>query len=114
MPFCPNCDAEYKGKLSVCPECGEMLTDPNEEEDLEDTVEEPHEGMLCLFRSPEKEESELAVQALRDAGIKFVFRPLGRVHQSEAYDGEFYVGEDDYDDAKEALEDAVGEIEDEL
>lgn len=113
MPFCPNCDAEFKGTLSVCPECGEHLND-QEEIDLEALKEDEHEGLHCLFRSPEEEESEAATEALREAGIVFVFRPLGRVHQSEAFDGEFYVAEDDFEKAKEVLEDVVGDLEDEL
>ncbi|MFH2055496.1 MAG: hypothetical protein ABIJ61_06015 [bacterium] len=110
MPFCPNCDAEYKGKLSVCPECGEHLNDQDEVE-LVEVQDEEYEGMLCLFRSPTQEESEEATDALRDAGIKYVFKPLGRIHPSEAFDGEFYVNEDDFEEATRILEDIVGDVE---
>lgn len=110
MPFCPNCDAEYKGKLSVCPECGEHLND-DEEVELEEVEVDEIESMLCVFRSPTEEESEAATEVLREAGLKYVFRPLGRLHQSEAFDGEFYVNEDDFEEAKQILEDVVGDVE---
>lgn len=113
MPYCPNCEVEYKGQLSVCPECGELLTEVIPDE-VEDPPEEPEEGMLCLHRSPEQEQSDELEEALKEAGIQYVFKPLGRLYSSEAFDGEFYVHEDSYEEARELAESLLGDIEDEL
>lgn len=113
MPYCPNCEVEYKGQLSVCPECGEHLVESLPDE-VEEVPEEPEEGMLCLHRSPDQERSESLMDALREAGIQFVFKPLGRYCSTEAFDGEFYVPEDLYEEARDIAEAILGDIEDEL
>ncbi len=113
VPFCPNCEVEYKGQLSVCPECGEHLVESVPDE-VDEVSEEPEEGMLCLHRSPDQGQSEELTEALKDAGIPFIFKPLGRIYATEAFDGEFYVHEDNYEEARDVAESVLGDFEEEL
>jgi hypothetical protein len=84
---------------------------PEEDENLQ---EEPEEGMLCLHRSMDQERSEELEEALKEAEIQYLFKPLGRIYQTEAFDGEFYVREDVYEEARLVAEAVLGEIEEEL
>jgi hypothetical protein len=104
---------EYKGQLSVCPECGELLTETLPEE-LEDPLEGPEEGMVCRHRSPDQAQSEELEEALKEAEIQYFFKPLRRVTVTGAFDGEFYVHEDAYEEAREVAESILGEIEEEI
>jgi hypothetical protein len=99
--------------MSVCPECGEHLIEslPESEDEI---VEEPEEGMLCLHRSADQHQSDSLTDALKEAGIQFVFKPLRRYLSTGAYDGEFYVSEDDFEDARDVAETILGEIEGEV
>ena len=125
MPFCPNCETEYKGHVSVCPECGEHLIDTSVE-DLEDLSEEMEDDMVLLYRSSSRVNSDTLMEALRDAGIIYVFKPsddasgirpksgVKSIYRNVFVDGEFYVSEDDYDTAKEIAESVLGDVEDEI
>ncbi len=125
MPFCPNCETEYKGHVSVCPECGEHLIDTSVE-DLEDLSEEMEDDMVLLYRSFSRANSDTLMEALRDAGITYVFKPtddsagaspksgVKSIYRNVFVDGEFFVSEDDYDTAKEIAESVLGDIEDEI
>ena len=124
MPFCPNCETEYKGHVSVCPECGEHLIDTSVEEELDDLDEEMEEDLVLLYRSTSRANSDALMEALKDAGITYVFKPADegvrpkgtarKMYGNVFVDGEFYVSEDDYDTARETAESVLGEIEDEL
>jgi hypothetical protein len=121
MPFCPNCETEYKGNVSVCPECGEHLIDTSVE-DLEDLSEEMEDDMVLLYRSSGRANSDALMDALRDAGILYVFKasedtgPRGKktLYRTAFVDGEFFVNEEDYDTAKEIAESVLGDLEDDL
>ena len=124
MPFCPNCETEYKGHVSVCPECGEHLIEMTEDEDLEEELLEDETEQILLYRSPSPEITDELTDALRDAGITFDFRPnegRGRatgsvksIYRGQNIDGEFFVGEDDFDAAKEIAESIIGDIEEDI
>jgi len=121
MPFCPNCETEYKGNVSVCPECGEHLIDTSVE-DLESLSEEMEDDMVLLYRSSGRANSDALMDALRDAGILYVFkasedtgpRAKKTLYRTAFVDGEFFVNEEDYDTAKEIAEAVLGDLEDEL
>jgi hypothetical protein len=125
MPFCPNCETEYKGHVSVCPECGEHLIDTSLE-DLDDLSEEAEDDMVLLYRSTSRINSDSLMEALKDAGINYVFKPFddaggGRpksgvkqLYRTVFVDGEFYVNEEDYDTAKEIAESVIGDLEEEI
>ncbi|MCC6962850.1 MAG: hypothetical protein IT585_06325 [candidate division Zixibacteria bacterium] len=121
MPFCPNCETEYKGNVSVCPECGEHLIEMTEDEDLEESVDADEAELFLLYRSPSPEISEELTDALRDAGITFEFRPVENsarsvksLYRGQNVDGEFYVGEDDLDVAKEIAESIIGDLDEDI
>jgi hypothetical protein len=121
MPFCPNCETEYKGHVSVCPECGEHLIDTSVE-DLEDLSEEMEDDMILLYRSASRINSDALMDALRDAGITYVFKAAedtGPRSKKASYrtafvDGEFFVAEDDFDTAKEIAESVLGDLDEDL
>jgi hypothetical protein len=123
MPFCPNCETEYKGHVSVCPECGEHLIEMTEDEELEEEFDEEEGEQILLYRSPSPEITDELTDALRDAGITFDFRPVESksragsvksIYRGQNIDGEFYVGEDDFDAAKEIAESIIGDIEEDI
>lgn len=124
MPFCPNCETEYKGHVSVCPECGEHLVEMTEDEELDEELEGDESEQILLYRSPSPEITDELTDALRDAGITFDFRPvIGRgsvagsvksLYRGQNIDGEFYVSEDDIDAAKEIAESIIGDIEEDI
>ena len=120
MPFCPNCDTELKGNVSICPDCGEMLStrtlDEFEEAELES------DEAVCLYRSPTSLASTELSGALREAGIKFAFSKVkgpadidgaGELYSGDEIDGEFHVAEEDYEEAREIARSLFGEIEEE-
>ena len=111
MPFCPNCETHYKGQLSICPECGEQLIESAIDE-IEGIPEAADDHLISLHRSPSEEESEILRKALRQAGIGFVFKQSDSIYDSGAFDGEFCVDEDDYDEAREVAESVLDDIED--
>ena len=124
MPFCPNCETEYKGHVSVCPECGEHLIDTSIE-DLDDLSEEADDDMVLLYRSTSRSNSDTLMDALREAGINYVFKPVDepgtkpkagvkQIYRTAFVDGEFYVNEEDYDTAREVAEGVLGDLEEEL
>jgi hypothetical protein len=125
MPFCPNCETEYKGHVSVCPECGEHLIDTSVE-DLDDLSEEMDDVMILLYRSTSRPSSDTLMEALKEAGINYVFKPFDaavgarpkagvkNLYRNVFVDGEFFVSEDDYDTAKEIAETVLGDIEEEI
>jgi predicted amidophosphoribosyltransferase len=125
MPFCPNCETEYKGHVSVCPECGEHLIDTSEE-DLDDLSEEMDDDMVILYRSTSRASSDTLMDALKEAGINYVFKPFDdsagarpkmgvkNLYRNVFADGEFFVSEDDFDTAKEIAESVLGDIEEDI
>jgi hypothetical protein len=121
MPFCPNCETEYKGHVSVCPECGEHLIDTSVE-DLEDLSDEMEDDMILLYRSSSRASSDALMDALRDAGVNFVFkasedtgtRAKKGLYRTAFVDGEFYVNEEDHDSAKEIAESILGDLDEDL
>lgn len=124
MPFCPNCETEYKGHVSVCPECGEHLVEMTEDEELEEELAGDEAESMLLYRSPSPEVTDDLKDALRDAGITFDFRPIEdrragvgsvkTIYRGQNVDGEFYVAEDDFDAAKEVAESIIGDIEEDI
>ncbi len=107
----------------MCPECGEHLIEMTEDEELEEEFDEEEGEQILLYRSPSPELTDELTDALRDAGITFDFRPVeskGRtgsvksMYRGQNIDGEFYVGEDDYDAAKEIAESIIGDIEEDI
>ncbi len=121
MPFCPNCETEYKGHVSVCPECGEHLIDTSVE-DLDDLSDEMEDDMVLLYRSASRANSDALMDALRDAGINYVFKaaedagPRSKkgLYRTAFVDGEFFVNEEDFDNAKEVAESILGDLEEDL
>jgi len=120
MPFCPNCDTELKGNVSICPDCGELLTavSLDEFEEAELTSDEA----ICLFRSRSTATTSELSSALREAGIKFVFAKVkgpadidgsSELYSGDEIDGEFHVSEEDYDEAREITRSLFGEVEEE-
>src|SRR5512140_514252 len=100
MPFCPNCETEYKGHVSVCPVCGEHLIDTSVE-DLDDLSDEMEDDMVLLYRSTSRANSDALMDALREAGINYVFKAAEDVgprskkalYRTAFVDGEFFVNE---------------------
>lgn len=124
MPFCPNCETEYKGHVSVCPECGERLIEADLDELEELDTDELEEEYVLLYRSTSRSETDELSEALREEGIAFSFRPAGsaspsgrtvrQLYSGGKIDGEFYVGEEDYDDARQVVESLFGEVDEDL
>ena len=120
MPFCPNCDTELKGNVSICPDCGEMLAEGTLDEFEEAELES--DDSLCLYRSSSSAATSELTAALREAGIKFVFAKVkgpadiggvGELYSGDEIDGEFHVSEEDIDEAREIARSLFGEIEEE-
>lgn len=120
MPFCPNCDTELKGNVSICPDCGELLTESSLDEFEE--AELKSDESICLYRSSSSVATNELSGALREAGIKFVFAKVkgpadiggvGELYSGEEIDGEFRVAEEDYEEARDIARSLFGEIEEE-
>lgn len=121
MSFCPNCEMDYKGNVSVCPECGEHLIEVAEDEEREEELAAEEVEQLLLYRSPSPEITEELSDALRDAGIAFDFRKLEvssrtvkSLYRGQNVDGEFYVSEDDFEAAKEIAEGIIGDLDEDI
>ncbi len=120
MPFCPNCDTELKGNVSICPDCGEMLAEGTLDEFEEAELES--DEAICLYRSRSSATTSELSAALREAGIKFVFAKVkgpadidgaGELYSGDEIDGEFHVAEEDYEEAREITRSLFGELEEE-
>jgi hypothetical protein len=120
MPFCPNCETEFKGNVSICPDCGEIVAkgtlDEFEEAELQSDI------AVCLYRSSSSAATHELSDALREAGIKFKFAQVqgpadiggdGELYSGDEIDGEFRVAEEDYEEAREIARSLFGEIEEE-
>lgn len=121
MPFCRNCEMDYKGNVSVCPECGDHLIEIAEDEEREEELAAEEVEQLLLYRSPSPEITEEMSDALRDAGIAFEFRKLEvssrtvkSLYRGQNVDGEFYVSEDDFETAKEIAEGIIGDLDEDI
>jgi len=124
MPFCHNCQTEYKGHVSVCPECGEHLSDATLDE-LEEMAAERDHQMILIYKSSNQANSEALIEAFKDAGINHIYKPatsancgqpagISDLYNDHSLVGEFYVWENDYDLAREVAESIVGELDDDF
>jgi hypothetical protein len=120
MPFCPNCETEFKGNVSICPDCGETVVEGTVDEFEEAEVES--NAAVCLYRSSSSTITQELSDALREAGIKFAFAKVqvpadiagaGELYSGDEIDGEFHVSEEDYEEAREITRSLYGEFEDE-
>ncbi len=112
---------DYKGNVSVCPECGDHLIEIAEDEEREEELAAEEVEQLLLYRSPSPEITEEMSDALRDAGIAFEFRKLEvssrtvkSLYRGQNVDGEFYVSEDDFETAKEIAEGIIGDLDEDI
>ena len=70
MPFCPNCNMEYKDGVTVCADCGGPLAD----EMPTDKSGDHYENWIHLARLTSHEKVELLAEVWDNDGIAFVIQ----------------------------------------
>ena len=123
MPFCKNCQTEYKGNVSVCSDCGEIMEKASLDE-LEEMEAKFDDELIILYKSTSRDDTENLIDALKEAGVSYVFRrargngseaiAIADFYNDHALDGEFCVKEDDYDRAREIAESVLDDFDDEV
>jgi hypothetical protein len=112
MPrVCPAGHGEFADRVDRCPECGEPLTaePPSAAPDQAD-----HTGgkVVYLATAPNETLAQLWIQALRDAGVKAMAKPLGPGFGAWAsaftLEHALYVLESQLETAREVLSDLEG------
>lgn len=74
MPYCPSCEAEYQGDVTICPDCNTTLV-------AELQHHETDEDMVDVFVCYDVPLADRMMLALRNAGIT----PLVRDHRDHAF-----------------------------
>ena len=68
MPYCTECNTEYRSGVKNCADCGTALAaEPAKTDD---------EAFIEVLTTNEREDVELAKQVLQDAGIEFFVRDM--------------------------------------
>jgi hypothetical protein len=74
MPFCPECEYEYREGIVTCPDCNvtlvNSLSDP-----VEPTAEETNEKMVSIYSTDSKVEADLIKGMLQASGIEVFDQP---------------------------------------
>ncbi|MDP4115518.1 MAG: DUF2007 domain-containing protein [Bacteroidota bacterium] len=66
MPFCPNCDYEYKEGVAICPDCGTQLLSKEEYVTSEEWNEE---NWVVAYIAQQEYEADMLKDNLESAGI---------------------------------------------
>lgn len=113
--YCPHGDGAFDDWVGACPECGSTLVDtPPDPDDVED--ERERSVPAYLLTAPNEIEASLIAGRLRDAGIPVMLRPggpgLGAWASALTFEHGVYVRAGDLDHARELLNEAVPEMDD--
>ncbi|UCC44388.1 MAG: hypothetical protein JSU65_00200 [Candidatus Zixiibacteriota bacterium] len=72
VPFCPNCEYEYKAGVSTCPDCEEPLVDKLPEEEEESETE--YDDWVHMARLNSDQYARMLLEALHAKDIPAVIR----------------------------------------
>ena len=74
MPFCPECEYEYREGITTCPDCNVALVSSLSTQ-AEPTVAETNEQIVSVYSTDSQIEAELVKGMLETSGIKVFDQP---------------------------------------